>query len=71
VRRPATTREQARFWTVTTAGLAALLGLISAVTNIHQAWWTGLRIGVAVVFVVYSLAWLDLAYRDRRHGDDG
>jgi flagellar motor component MotA len=66
VRRPVTTREQARSGTLSAVGLAALLGLISAVANIDAAWWTGLRIGVAVVFAIYGVAWLDLALRERR-----
>jgi hypothetical protein len=47
--------------------LACLFGLITAVTNVHAWWWTGIRIGVLMLLVLFAFAWLEAARKDRLH----
>jgi hypothetical protein len=61
------TRKAAKEGTLMMAGLGALLSGVTSITSWHGWPWTGVRVGVFVLFVVYGLAWLEAVRKDRAH----
>lgn len=46
-------------------GLAAVLAIVRGVAHPHGWLWSGLEIGVLVLFIVGLIAWLEAVRRER------
>ena len=59
------TRSGAKQGVWTTAGLSALLSIITEAANVHGWLWQTIRISVLTLFVLYLLAWLESVRKER------
>jgi hypothetical protein len=58
-------REEIKELLAGVLGLAGALAIVRGVAHPHGWLWSGLEIGVLVLFVVGLIAWLEAARRER------